>query len=133
MANKKTKKVLSKSPARTVPASRARAAMSNRLRELGVMRLALLFLTVVLLISAPPPGTPPVLAGWPLWPTLIVPTLAPILFMVLMLDALMARVMMTSVKGAVRDRYRRIVIFELVQGAVLLLYWLPYFVALTRG
>jgi hypothetical protein len=105
----------------------------NPLRDLGVMRIVLAIMTIISLLGAPEPGTQVVLSGWEMWPTLIVPVLAPILFMVLMLDALMGRVMMASVEGAARDRYRRIVVLNLVLGVVLAVYWAPYFMAIGKG
>ena len=67
-----------------------------------------------------------------MFPTLIVPTLAPLVFMVLMLDALMARVHMTSVHGEALARYRRIVTVDLLLGLIVVGYWTPYFIALGR-
>jgi hypothetical protein len=49
---------------------------------------------------------------------------------VLLLDALMGRVMMSSAKGAERARYKRIMVVNLVFGAALVLWWLPYFLKL---
>jgi hypothetical protein len=62
--------------------------------------------------------------------TLILPVLAPILLQVLLLDALMGRVMMSSARLAERARYRRIVTVNLVSSAALVLWWLPYFLKL---
>jgi len=59
--------------------------------------------------------------------TLIMPVLAPILLQVLLLDALMGRVLLSSAKGAERARYRRIMIVNLVFSAALVIWWLPYF------
>jgi len=96
------------------------------------MRIVLGLLTVAMLVSAPEPKTEAVFAGWAMWSTLIVPTLAPIIFMVLMLDALMSRVKMTSVQGEEYARYRRFVIYNLVLGVILAAYWAPYYLALGR-
>jgi hypothetical protein len=96
------------------------------------MRIILVVIAVIEIVAAPRPGTPPVYSGWEMWPTLLVPTLAPIVFMVLMLDALMGRVMLGSAEGAERERYRRIVIVNLVTGIALLGWWIPYFTAIGR-
>lgn len=129
---------------RTANRSRARARTRHRppvvepsrwarlLRDLGPLRIVLALGTFLVLVFAPRPGTAAVLSGWAMFPTLIVPTLAPIFFMVLMLDALMARVHMTSVRGEVLARYRRIVLVDLLLGLVLVGYWTPYFIALGR-
>lgn len=102
------------------------------LEQLGVMRIVLGLLAVAVLVSAPKPNTTAIFHGWEMWSTLIVPTLAPIIFMVLMLDALMSRVKMTSVKGEAYARYRRFVIYNLVLGIVVAVYWAPYYLALGR-
>ena len=123
----------SKSPARGV---RMRGRPPTRpvgfLKQLGVMRFVLGLLAIAVLVSAPKPKTEAVFSGWEMWSTLIVPTLAPIIFMVLMLDALMSRVKMTSVQGEEYARYRRFVIYNLVLGIILAVYWTPYYLALGR-
>ena len=110
----------------------ARSRVAQLLSELGALRASLAALALLVLVFAPRPGTAAVLEGWRMFPTLIVPTLAPMVFMVLMLDALMARVHMTSVQGAALARYRRIVIVDLLLGLVVAGYWMPYFIALAR-
>ena len=102
------------------------------LRDLGVMRVFLVLLVVIEIVAAPRPGTPPVYAGAEIWRTVMAPTFAPIVFMVVMLDALMGRVMLGSARGAERERYRRIVTVNLVAGTALFLWWVPYFVAIAR-
>lgn len=121
-------------PAR--PARRHDAAAASPItawaRSLGALRIALLLLAVLVILWAPKPGTPQILEGRQILSTLIAPALAPIVFMVLMLDALMGKVMSGSARGAERERYRRIVAANLVAGIVLLLWWTPYFVRLFR-
>ena len=100
------------------------------LQDLGFLRVALVVMAVLVMAGAPKPGTPMILEGWGMWKTLLTPTLAPILFMVLMLDALMGRVLLGSAQGTERARYRRIVVVNLTTGIASLLWWLPYFMAL---
>ncbi len=110
--------------------SRPRGQEANLLQQLGALRVALIAGAIVDMLVAPSPGTPVVYAGVQLVTTLIVPVLAPILLQVLLLDALMGRVLMSSHTGAARARYRRIVIVNLVVVSVLVLRWTPYFLAL---
>lgn len=121
---------------RTTRATRAAKPAAARARgwfhDLGVMRIFLVLLVLIDIVGAPRPGTPPVYAGVEIWQTVMAPTFAPIVFMVVMLDALMGRVMLGSARGAERERYRRIVIVNLVAGIALFLWWLPYFAAITR-
>ncbi len=101
-----------------------------RLRELGVLRLALLAGALAAVLFMPAPGTRAVYSGWPLVTTVLVPVLAPIVFMVLLLDALMARLFLTDAEGGARRRFRTAILVNLVAAAVLLLRWMPYYVAL---
>ena len=122
--------------ARPTPAKKSRAAVQpraqteNLLRQMGVLRVVLVGLAILDMLAAPRPGTAVVYSGWEVVPTLILPVLAPILLQVLLLDALMGRVMMSSAKGAERARYRRIVTVNLVFSGALVLWWLPYFLKL---
>ena len=106
--------------------------IAQRLGELGPLRWSLAVLVLAVLVLAPRAGTLAVMEGWRMFPTLIVPTLAPLVFLVLMLDALMARVHMTSVRGEVLARYRRIVTVDLWLALIVAAYWTPYFIALAR-
>jgi hypothetical protein len=121
---------------RTARRARTRPAPASPvviwLQSLGVMRVGLLLLAAAVMLAAPKPGTAAVLGGWKMLSTLIAPALAPIVFMVLMLDALMGRVMSGSARGAERERYRRIVVTNLVAGIALFLWWAPYFARLFR-
>ena len=94
---------------------------------MGTLRVALIALVILDMLASPRPGTAVVYSGWEVITTLILPVLAPILFQVLLLDALMGRVMMSSSKGAERARYRRIVVVNLMFSAALVFWWLPYF------
>ena len=111
-------------------ANRQRAQPDNLLRQMGVLRVVLIALVILDMLASPRPGTAVVYGGWESVTTLILPVLAPILLQVLLLDALMGRVMMSSAKGAERARYRRIVVVNLLFGAALVLWWLPYFLKL---
>lgn len=102
----------------------------EHLRNLGGLRVVLLVAVVILLILVPTPGTRAVYSGWPLITTLLVPVLAPLVFMLLLLDALMAWVFLTDAVGGTRRRWRAIVFINLIAAIVLLLRWLPYYAAL---
>lgn len=97
---------------------------------MGALRVTLVAGAIVDMLVAPSPGTPVVYSGVDLVTTLIVPVLAPILLQVLLLDALMGRVLMSSHTGAERARYRRIMIVNLAVVFALILRWTPYFLAI---
>lgn len=96
---------------------------------LGPMRLMLAFGVLALLILRPAPGTPPVYAGWDMLPTLLAPSLMPILVAVLLLDALMGAVWLASYPGE-QARYRTVISVSLGMAVLLILWWWPYFGAL---
>jgi hypothetical protein len=124
----KSRRVPKKKATRSV--SRAAARPDNLLRQMGVLRIVLISLVIIDMLAAPSPGARMVYSGWKLVTTLILPVLAPILLQVLLLDALMGRVLMSSTKGAERLRYRRILVVNLVFAVLLVLWWLPYFLKL---
>ena len=99
-------------------------------KRLGPMRIALALMAVVLVILVPWPGFDDE-SAFGVFRSVVVPTLSPILFMVLMLDVLMSRVHMVDAEGDARDRYRSIIRFELLVALVLMLSWLPFFISVT--
>ena len=100
------------------------------LAQLGPLRITLLLCVALIIALAPAAGTQAVYSGWGLVRTVLIPVLAPLLFMVLLLDALMARVFMSEAAGDARRRLRGIVLLDLVVAAVLVLTWIPYYMAL---
>ena len=100
------------------------------LARFGALRILLVVLSLVLLFARPSPGTRPVFHGWGMTPTLIVPTLMPIVFMVLLLDVMMSAVFMLDKRGAERARLKYIVFLELLLAVTLMVVWYPYFRAI---
>lgn len=98
--------------------------------HLGPLRVMLLCLAVITVIFAPQPGTPAVYQGWSFFTTVLAPVLAPLIFMVLMLDTMMGGILMSGKEGVGRKPYRTIIITNLLLALAFLLYWLPYYLAL---
>jgi len=98
--------------------------------KLGPLRLALLCAALVLLAAVPTPGARAIYQGWGLVTSVLLPVLAPLLFMGLLLDALMTRVFATDADSAARSRLRAISWIDVLIAAALLLRWLPYYTAL---
>ena len=121
------------SPKKPRSALRPGRRPENLLQQMGALRVTLVAGAIVDMLAAPSPGTPVIYSGAELVTTLIVPVLAPILLQVLLLDALMGRVLMSSHTGAERARYRRIMIVNLVVVFALVLRWTPYFLALGNS
>ncbi len=104
--------------------------MKQLLIELKPLRIVLILCALLTVILQPEPGASPVYHGWDLVPTLLIPVLAPLLFMLLMLDSLMTTMLRSQSTGEEHARYGRVRNTVLVAGILVLLAWLPYFIAL---
>jgi len=71
--------------------------------------------------------------SWAIVPRALVPTLAVTLLFVIPLDMLMTRVFMSDKQGEERQRFRRILKFEVAAYALLLLAWGPFLLSLFAG
>jgi hypothetical protein len=98
--------------------------------NLGPLRLGLFCAALVLSVAVPAPGARAVYEGWGLLTSVLLPVLAPLMFMGLLLDALMTRIFAGDAEGAARSRLRAISWINLAIAVVLLLRWLPYYAAL---
>jgi hypothetical protein len=98
--------------------------------NLGPLRLGLFCAALALSVAVPAPGARAVYEGWGLVTSVLLPVLAPLMFMGLLLDALMARVFASDAEGAARSRLRAVSWINLLIAVVLLLRWLPYYAAL---
>ena len=94
---------------------------------LGPLRLMLDSAAIAIMLLRPALGADAVYEGWAVFPTLLFPTLAPILFMLLLLDAIMSRLLMTSKVGSEKARLQRAMWTDLAIAALSLLVWYPYF------
>ncbi|MDH5407662.1 MAG: hypothetical protein OEZ33_10630 [Gammaproteobacteria bacterium] len=105
--------------------------MLNSLKQyllgLGPLRWMLHSGGLVIILFRPAPGTEVAFEGAAVFQTLLLPTLAPIVFMVLMLDALMTRILLNDKDEAEQIRMRRALRTDLAIGIALLLLWYPYF------
>lgn len=102
------------------------------LGQLRPLRAALILGAIITMLVKPAAGTAVSYTGWEMVSTLLIPVLAPLIFMLLMLDALMSRVWMSEAEGVEWKRLRLVFRVDLIVGLVLLAYWLPYFIALGR-
>ncbi len=102
------------------------------IRTYGPLRISLLTMVAVDLVFRPIPGTPADLEA-AVFTDLIVPIMAPILFMLLLLDSIMTGIYMSSKEGEVKTRYRIVLWTNLLLAAFFIWYWVPYFKALNLG
>ena len=97
------------------------------LRTFGPLRIALILLVITDIILRPEPGVRLVYEGWGMVSGLLAPVLSPILFMLLLLDCMMALVYRSDKSVEVKARYMIIVFTNLTLVSVLFFYWLPFF------
>lgn len=100
--------------------------------DMKPLRIMLIGFAILLIIFRPELGTKVSYEGWAIATTLLAPVLAPIIFMVIMLDSLMTRVFMADKPAESRASLGRVLRVNLVIGIALLLYWLPYFYYLSK-
>ena len=100
------------------------------IHQIGVLRVALGVVVLASVILRAEPGAQAVYEGWEMVPNLLLPALVPIIFMGVMLDMLMSRVMMSDKQGLARARYRTILKVDLGMALAILGSWLPFFVTL---
>lgn len=101
-------------------------------RQLGPLRLTLAALAIISIAFMPPPRTPIAYDAWGFVYTVLMPVLAPLVFMVLMLDLLMSRVFMSATDEAQRTRYRLTSLVDIVLGVGILIRFVPFLLALSR-
>lgn len=100
--------------------------------SLGLLRQLLIGLAIICLIVRPAPGTNIVLEGLQLIPTLITPAAVPILVMVILFDALMSKIRVSDSEGEERVKFQKILRVELATVAILVIAWLPFFLAIGK-
>ncbi len=98
--------------------------------QLGTLRMALIIGALIAALAAAFAGEEAARSGWNMIPTLVFPAITPLIFMVLLLDALMSRVWSSDAEGAERVRLRTIMKIDLLAAGLLLLAWLPFFLTL---
>jgi hypothetical protein len=106
--------------------------MSGFLKRIGALRAMLAALTLAVVAFAPFAQGEVSYSGWAMVPTLIVPAISPIVFFVLLLDLLMARVFMGSTDEAGRRRYRTVAWMDVALVVLLVLAWVPFFMTLGK-
>lgn len=107
-------------------------SLSRYLVELGPLRVALVVVGVALVVLMPPAGTPAVLSGWAMVPTVLVPSLVPIVFVLLIFDAVMSRVVNTGTEPADYARLRHILWTDLLLALALAFFGVPFLLALMH-
>lgn len=107
-------------------------ALKLALARLGPLRIMLIVAALLAVMLMPAPGTPADYAGWGFIQSVVIPVLAPMVFMVLLLDLLMSRIFMKGSETFDRGRYLTIITAEGICALLLLLRFLPFILALGR-
>ena len=105
--------------------------ITQLIRTVGFLRLSLVALVLLDMLARPIPGSTPDYENPQAVIAMVMSAMAPILFMLLLLDAIMTLVYMTSMPAERKPTYRLILFANLALAVILLLYWLPYFRALV--
>lgn len=96
--------------------------------DAGALRMGLFSMTLITFLWAPRPGTVPTEHGWGMVSGLFVPIAVPVLFVTLLLDAFMSRLLMLEHEtGPERARLRRLAWIDLAVAAAIVVFWIPYF------
>jgi hypothetical protein len=102
------------------------------IQKLGPLRIALAVCAIIAIFFAPQPGAQLMLFGTGVITTLLIPVLAPLIFMGLLLDALMSRVKQIDADPEGKNRYKLIIIVNLALALTIFITWLPFIAALKR-
>ena len=99
----------------------------------GLLRVFLWGLGIASTLLVPKPGSLTVLE-WPLLvPTLIAPATVPLLFLLIVLDAIMAKVFLSSATTAVAiQRYKKIIFINLIIALAIIVAWFQFFASLGQ-
>ncbi len=105
----------------------------NLLAGLGPLRIALVGTGLLVIVFHTSPEATVRYDTWGFIYTVLLPVLAPMVFMLLMLDALMSRVFMGDTEDVgEKQRFKSILLTNLITGAALLVAWAPFFLSLGR-
>ena len=104
----------------------------NITKQLQPMRVALLLFAFATILFRPEPGSEVIYEGVELIQSVLVPVMAPIFFMLLLLDSLMSLIWFTQTSGEERQRYLINIIANLSMVALLLYFWIPFIAALGK-
>ena len=105
--------------------------MYGIIRDMGFLRTMLYLAGILIVIFSPSAGTP-VDIEWPgVLTTVVVPAIAPLIFMVIFFDLIMSRVVGKGRRGNHASSRRQFVWIGWVIAAIILLRWLPYLLSLS--
>ncbi len=98
--------------------------------SLSPLRIMLMSAALIMIFFPASPDAEMQYHGWKMLTTLMVPVFVPMVALVLLLDALMARVVMGEHQGDERRQYRMIIVVDLLLAVSLAAAWFPFFAAI---
>ena len=104
--------------------------MAYWVQYIGVLRLMLLTLAYTLIAFRPFADGDYEYFAWSMVPKLIVPALVPIVFMVMLLNILMAFVFMSDKEGTERKRFQNVIGIDVFTAIVMLVVWFGFFMSI---
>ena len=106
--------------------------LSGLLKNAGFLRIGLYLLLLANFIATPSNEIPDVYDWATSFTHLLMPIFAPILFMLVMLDAIVSKIYMSGLEGITRTNYRIIVWWDIFLGVSMLLYWIPFYFGIDK-
>ena len=106
--------------------------LSTLLIQMKPLRIVLAVFAILLAIFAADAGTQANYEGYAVLQTLVLPALTPIIFLVLLLDALMNRVWLIDANEAESSKYRTLIKVDLLLSGLVFIRWIPYFIDIWR-
>lgn len=100
--------------------------------QMKPLRVILCLMGIVTAIFALKAGTKTSYEGIEVLRTLVLPALTPLVFLVIMLDALMNRVWLIDAKNENINKFRNIMRVDLIIAAFILVRWIPYFIEIWQ-
>ena len=102
--------------------------MLSVLKKIRPMRVALVSMAILSLVFQAKMGTEVSYEGWTMIETVFIPVMAPLIIMVLMLDTLIATIWLTQTTGEEKNRYKLILVVNLITIITMFSLWIPYFI-----
>ena len=106
--------------------------LSLLLSQMKPLRVVLAIFAILIAVFAADAGTKSSYEGTQVILTLVLPALTPLIFLVLLLDALMNRVWLIDASGTDSTKYRNLIRIDLLLAALIFIRWIPYFIEIWR-
>ena len=102
------------------------------LKQMKPLRVMLALAAFLVVLLAPGAGTQAIYEGFAVITTLVVPALTPLIFLVMLLDALMNRIWLIDSNAENSSKYRNIIRVDLLLALMILIVWAPYFIEIWQ-